>query len=1173
MVTTGESLGNATLDLRADGSRLRRDLGSAERDTRGVVNRLSGVLKGVGIGAGIAVAGIAAAAVKSALDIERGFAEVRTLLPQVGDEAFGALQQDVLNLTKEFGVATDAAIPALYQAISAGVPRENVLEFLEIASRAATGGVTDLETAVDGITSVVNAYGSDVISATEASDQMFTAVRLGKTNFEELSRSLFNVIPTAASLGIGFEEITAQLAAITAQGTPTKIATTQLRQLFVEASKSGSLLSNAIQELAGDSFSNLIAEGGSATDILQRLRDSMPDQEFRDLFGAVEAAQAALLITGRSSETVNAALDATRNSAGATEAAFDTMAETTGFQLQRAIQSVQTSIGELGLIALPVVARILSGTVLPAIQGVTSWLGRLSDAWKQSGETTSEAGEDAETSGSLFDLLIGAIRAGYEDTLTTLGVLKELGAFLGDELGDSISEAGKQFGILGVDLSDHEEDIKSTIGAWLLFGPVAGPIVDAINKVAGEFAPDGTIRTNINDFLDHWDTVWGNGRLSWGEFTSFLPESWSDDADDLFAEGGAIHKALDFFVLRIANTLADGKITWSEFTSFLPESWSDDAGDLFAENGPIHSALTFFRNAFEESSADGKLQWSDLLLFIPDEWERVVGDFFGEDGGIAKAIKAVRDVWNDIWDGIKSNWETVWNFVMTIWDETGGRLFGNSIIIDAITNVKETWDETWDSITAPFRTVWNTVMTIWDETGGRLFGVDGTITKAIGAVQDWFDGLDWGTTWEGIWGALQTIWDNTGGLLFGEDGIITKAIGFAKTGAETVWGLMQEAWALFLLVLQTIWDNTGGLLFGEEGIIAKAIGFAKTGAETIWGLMQEAWALFLLVLQTIWDNTGGLLFGEDGIIAKAIGFAKTGAETVWGLMQEAWALFLLVLQTIWDNTGGLLFGEDGIIAKAIGFAKTGAETVWGLMQEAWALFLLVLQTIWDNTGGLLFGEDGIIAKAIGFAKTGAETIWGLMQEAWALFLLVLQTVWDNTGGLLFGEEGIITKAVEAVQTVWNIVWGALRDNFNQYINPIISKISGFIDRIRDLIDAIGDLVDWIANIPSSISLPSVPSLPSLPSLPSIDVPGFVGNLVPNFQSGVTDFRGGIARVHEGELLTNLPRGSDVIPAGAMGGSQLNVNFYGDTLGGDEIEDKIRTVIFEARRRGIDLGFS
>ncbi len=47
---------------------------------------------------------------------------------------------------------------------------------------------------------------------------------------------------------------------------------------------------------------------------------------------------------------------------------------------------------------------------------------------------------------------------------------------------------------------------------------------------------------------------------------------------------------------------------------------------------------------------------------------------------------------------------------------------------------------------------------------------------------------------------------------------------------------------------------------------------------------------------------------------------------------------------------------------------------------------------------------------------------------------------------------------------------------------------------------------------------------------------------PGFASGVTNFAGGIARVHAGETLVNLPRGTDVIPAGRSGGGGITLNF-------------------------------
>ena len=60
--------------------------------------------------------------------------------------------------------------------------------------------------------------------------------------------------------------------------------------------------------------------------------------------------------------------------------------------------------------------------------------------------------------------------------------------------------------------------------------------------------------------------------------------------------------------------------------------------------------------------------------------------------------------------------------------------------------------------------------------------------------------------------------------------------------------------------------------------------------------------------------------------------------------------------------------------------------------------------------------------------------------------------------------------------------------------------------------------------------------------------------IPGFQSGVQNFRGGMALVGErGPELVNLPRGSDVIPSGRGGSSMttvVNMNFYGDIYGDD-----------------------
>ena len=80
----------------------------------------------------------------------------------------------------------------------------------------------------------------------------------------------------------------------------------------------------------------------------------------------------------------------------------------------------------------------------------------------------------------------------------------------------------------------------------------------------------------------------------------------------------------------------------------------------------------------------------------------------------------------------------------------------------------------------------------------------------------------------------------------------------------------------------------------------------------------------------------------------------------------------------------------------------------------------------------------------------------------------------------------------------------------------------------------------------------------------------VGNLIskiPGFQGGVTNFRGGLARVHEGEVITNLPRGSNVIPAHRVGGNSYTFNFPNYIGDKEELRQLINQARLDFERQG------
>ena len=296
---------------------------------------------------------------------EKGIKEVYTLLPGASEEALGAMRDDIIEFSKESGRLTDETVPALYQAISAGVPQENVFDFMKIASDAALGGVTDLETAVDGISSATNAYGIEALSAQQASDLMFTAVKGGKTTFEELSASLFNVIPTAAALKVEFSNVTAALASMTAQGVPTSVATTQLRQLLVELSKDGSKAAATFEDLAGVGFREFIAQGGNLQEALQIMEAGAADLDIgiNDLFGSVEAGSAALALTGEGTAKFTQELNNAAEAAGATAEAAATMADSMQHLEDRAAATSEAYKIQTGGVLAPLKQAYLEGKI------------------------------------------------------------------------------------------------------------------------------------------------------------------------------------------------------------------------------------------------------------------------------------------------------------------------------------------------------------------------------------------------------------------------------------------------------------------------------------------------------------------------------------------------------------------------------------------------------------------------------------------------------------------------------------------------------------------------------------------------------------------------------------------------------------------------------------------
>jgi TP901 family phage tail tape measure protein len=313
-----------------------------------------------------AFAALGVASLMMAADFETAFAEVTTLF-DAPKEQVDALRQGVLDLSAEMGVDAIEATQALYQAISAGVAPDNALEFLNQNVRLAVGGVTDLKTAVDLTTTVMNAFGLAEEDLGRINDTLFTTVRLGKTTVDELGQALFNVAPIAAASGASIEEVGAALAVLTAGGTRTSEATTQLRSA-IQALTAPTVRQVSRAQALGFTFDEtaIATQGLQATinDLMEATGGSQ--QQLRMLLGSTEAVQAVLRLAGTGADDFTSALLDMDNKAGATQEAFDRMNETFGRQVAILTSQLKVAMIEIGLRVLPLITN--------AIQVLIPWL-------------------------------------------------------------------------------------------------------------------------------------------------------------------------------------------------------------------------------------------------------------------------------------------------------------------------------------------------------------------------------------------------------------------------------------------------------------------------------------------------------------------------------------------------------------------------------------------------------------------------------------------------------------------------------------------------------------------------------------------------------------------------------------------------------------------------------
>ncbi len=352
--------------------RMQKAGADAESGLQGSTEAIVGQFKKV---AGIAAAAYAAVqtlggASRDFIAFDKTLGEISTQLLD-NTERVKEFAQESQNLALTFGSGLTDQSKAFYEVLSTGITdTREATELLTAANKLAIGGNSNLGTAISGLTSIVKGYGDKIKDVNEVSDTLFTASLAGKISIEELSEGLGRIIPLADALDVGLEEVTAAIAALTLTGVSARESITSVRAVLAAVVKPSSEAADEAERL-GLNFNAAAIKSKGMLAFLEELKQKTGGSvtSLGLLFGGVEAILPALNLVNNGGKEFTQIMGQMADKAGITDKAFDQMAATADFKVNRFFAAMNVISKEVG--------ATLASILTPAAEGAANALSRL----------------------------------------------------------------------------------------------------------------------------------------------------------------------------------------------------------------------------------------------------------------------------------------------------------------------------------------------------------------------------------------------------------------------------------------------------------------------------------------------------------------------------------------------------------------------------------------------------------------------------------------------------------------------------------------------------------------------------------------------------------------------------------------------------------------------------
>lgn len=702
------------------------------------------------------------ASTKFASDYTDGVAKVGT----VADTSAVSLEQlssDMLDLSTQTGKSANEIADATYQAISASVDTADAVSFVGQASDLARAGFLDTASAVDVLTTIINAYGLQADEASRLSDVLIQTQNDGKTTVNELSQSMGQVIPLASAYGVNIENLATSYAELTKNGVKTSQAGTYIRSMLKELGDTGSDVSEILQNETGMSFAELMEDGKSLGDILGILSESVDGDStaFANLWSSSEAGTGALSLLSSGVDEFNDELAKMGQASGNVSDALETL-DTPSAKLNKSINALKNTAIELGQVILEAITPMLTW-LSERLQDLFNWFKQLDPAIQK-----------------IIAVVLAVITA----------------------LGPVLIIVGKVVGAVGKVLQLAPKIVSGVKSVGAVFGGLSAPIlaiVGAIGVLVGAFV---TLWQNNEDFRNRILEIWENLRSKISEFISGIQDRLS---------------GLSGFFETVSSVI---RTIWQGLCDFLAPVF---IGVFEIISGLLSAVLDVITGILDVFIGIFTGNWDQFCLGLQEIIVGILDAIVAIFSGAWDAIKGAVEVFL-AWFG--TNWENVWNsiksFISDFWKASkklvsDGLTAIKNTITDVLTTIRNTFNSVIDAIKTFLQTSWNNIKSTATNTWNAirtsltdiLENIKSKFSEKIEAIKNKaFD------IWDAIKNKTSEVWQNIKNFI--EDPINTAKATFQKA-INSMRNALNFHWSLPDLKLPHISVYGGRAPFGIGG--------------------------------------------------------------------------------------------------------------------------------------------------------------------------------------------------------------------------------------------------------------------------------------------------------------------------------------------------------------------